>query len=87
MSAVWQKLADLIAAGDVRGSEHGYDALAYDALGSTRFFPAYPGPSCLRNAPTIPKARQYSCFSWMPRETLCTRYGAFFAVTKDPPCW
>ena len=25
MSGLWQKLADLIAAGDVRVSEHGYD--------------------------------------------------------------
>ena len=32
MSALWQKLADLITAGDVRVSEHGYDALADDGL-------------------------------------------------------
>jgi hypothetical protein len=32
MSALWQKLADLIAEGTVRISEHGYDALADDGL-------------------------------------------------------
>lgn len=32
MSALWQKLAELIAAGAVRISEHGYDALADDGL-------------------------------------------------------
>ena len=32
MSALWQKLADLIAAGAVRISEHGYDALVDDGL-------------------------------------------------------
>ena len=33
MSALWQKVADRSAAGDVRVSEHGYDALADGGLG------------------------------------------------------
>ena len=32
MSHLWQQFAALIAAGDVRISEHGYDALADDGL-------------------------------------------------------
>lgn len=32
MSLLWQKFAFLITAGDVRISEHGYDALADDGL-------------------------------------------------------
>lgn len=32
MSSFWQRFATLIAAGDIRVSEHGYDALADDGL-------------------------------------------------------
>ena len=87
MSALWQKLADLIAAGGVRLSEHGYDALAADGLGIDEILSGVPRPSWLRNTPTIPKALQYSCFSWMPTATLCMRYGAFLAVTIVLSCW
>jgi hypothetical protein len=39
---LWRKLADLIAAGDVRVSEHGYDALADDGLGIDKILSGVP---------------------------------------------
>jgi hypothetical protein len=42
LSALWRKLADLIAAGDVRVSEHGYDALADDGLGIDKILSGVP---------------------------------------------
>jgi hypothetical protein len=39
---LWRKLADLIAAGDVLVSEHGYDALAEDGLGIDEILSGVP---------------------------------------------
>jgi hypothetical protein len=55
MSALWQKLADLIAAGDVRVSEHGYDALADDGLGIDEILSGVPQAVVLEEYPDFPK--------------------------------
>jgi hypothetical protein len=39
---LWRKLADLIAAGDVRVSEHAYDALADEGLGIDEILSGVP---------------------------------------------
>jgi hypothetical protein len=87
MSAFWQKLADLIAAGDVRVSERGYDALADDGLGIDVILSGVPRAVVLEEYPDYPKAPQCSCFSLMRRAAPCMRYGAFLAVTIVLPCW
>ena len=55
MSALWQKLADLIAAGGVRLSEHGYDALAADGLGIDEILSGVPLAVVLEEYPDFPK--------------------------------
>lgn len=55
MSALWQKLADLIAAGDVRVSEHGYDALADDGLGVDEILSGISRAVVLEEYPDYPK--------------------------------
>jgi hypothetical protein len=52
---LWQKLADLIAAGDVRVSEHGYDALADDGLGIDDILSGVPQAVVLEEYPDFPK--------------------------------
>jgi hypothetical protein len=55
MSALWQKLADLIAAGDVRISEHGYDALADDGLTIDEVLSSVPRAVVIEEYPDYPK--------------------------------
>jgi hypothetical protein len=55
MSALWQKLADLIAAGDVRVSEHGYDALADNGLKIDEILSCVPWAVVLEEYPDYPK--------------------------------
>ncbi|NBS33248.1 MAG: DUF4258 domain-containing protein [Planctomycetia bacterium] len=55
MSALWKKLADLIAAGDVRVSEHGYDALADDGLGIDEILSGVPRAVVVEEYPDYPK--------------------------------
>ncbi|MEI6257049.1 MAG: DUF4258 domain-containing protein [Planctomycetota bacterium] len=55
MSALWQKLTDLIAAGDVRISEHGYDALADDGLTIEGVLFGVPRAVVLEEYPDYPK--------------------------------
>jgi hypothetical protein len=55
MSALWQKLADLITAGDVRVSEHGYDALADDGLGIDKILFSVLQAVVLEEYPDFPK--------------------------------
>ena len=55
MSALWQKLADLIAAGDVRVSEHGYDALADDGLEIDEILSGVPQAVVLEEYPDFLK--------------------------------
>jgi hypothetical protein len=55
MSALWQKLADLIAAGDVRVSEHGYDALVDDGLGIDEILSGVPQAVVLEEYLDFPK--------------------------------
>jgi hypothetical protein len=55
MSALWQKLADLIALGDVRISEHGYDALADDGLAIDEVLFGVPRAVVLEEYPDYPK--------------------------------
>jgi hypothetical protein len=87
MSTLWQKLTDLIATGDVRISEHGYDALADDGLAIDEVLSGAPRAIVLEEYPTTRKAPQRSCCSWIQRAILCMRYGAFLAVTIVLPCW
>ena len=51
MSVLWQKIADLIAAGDVRISEHGYDALADDGLAIDEVLSSAPRAIVLEEYP------------------------------------
>ena len=55
MSALWQKLADLIAEGAVRISEHGYDALADDGLTIDEVLSGVPRAVVLEEYPDYPK--------------------------------
>jgi hypothetical protein len=55
MSALWQKLADLIAAGDVRVAEHGYEALADDGLGIDEILSGVPRAVVVEEYPDYPK--------------------------------
>jgi hypothetical protein len=55
MSALWQKLADLIAAGAVRISEHGYDALVDDGLTIDEVLSGVPRAVVLEEYPEYPK--------------------------------
>jgi len=87
MSALWQKLADLIAAGDVRVSEHGYDALADDGLGIDEILSGVPRAVVVEEYPDYPKGPRRSCCSWIQRAGLCMLCGAFLAVTIVLPCW
>ena len=87
MSALWQKLADLIAEGAVRISEHGYDALADDGLAIDEVLSGVPRAVVLEEYPITRKVPRRSCFSWIPRATLSMRYGAFLAGIIDLLCW
>jgi hypothetical protein len=55
MSALWQKLAGLIAVGDVRISEHGYDALADDGLTIDEVLSGVSRAVVLEEYPDYPK--------------------------------
>jgi len=55
MSALWRKLTDLITAGDVRISEHGYDALADDGLTIAGVLSGVPRAVVLEEYPDYPK--------------------------------
>jgi hypothetical protein len=55
MSALWQKLADLIATGAVRISEHGYDALVDDGLTIDEVLSGVPTAVVLEEYPDYPK--------------------------------
>lgn len=55
MSALWQKIADLIAVGDVRVSEHGYDALGDDGLTIDEVLSGVPKAIVLEEYPDYPK--------------------------------
>jgi hypothetical protein len=55
MSVLWLKIADLIAAGDVRISEHGYDALADDGLTIDEVLSGAPRAIVLEEYPDYPK--------------------------------
>jgi hypothetical protein len=55
MSALWQKLADLIATGDGRVSEQGYDALVDDGLGIDEILSGVPQAVVLEEYPDFPK--------------------------------
>lgn len=55
MSTLWQKLAGLIAAGDVRVSEHGYDALADDGLTIDDVLSGVPRAVVREEYPDYPK--------------------------------
>jgi hypothetical protein len=55
MSALWQNLAELIAVGDVRVSEHGHDALADDGLGIDEILSGVPQAVVLEEYPDYSK--------------------------------
>jgi hypothetical protein len=55
MSALWQELADLIAAGAVRISEHGYDALVDDGLTIDEVLSGVPRAVVIEEYPDYPK--------------------------------
>ena len=87
MSALWQKLADLIATGAARISEHGYDALVDDGLTIDEVLSAFPRLPYSRNTTITRKAPRRSCFSCIPRATRCMRCGAFLAGIISRTCW
>ena len=57
MSALWQKRADLIAAGAVRISEHGYDALVDDGLTIDEVLSGVPRAVVAARSEAIPLPR------------------------------
>lgn len=55
MTTLWQEIVALIAAGDVRISEHGYDALADDGLTVDEVLSGSAAAVVLEEYPTYPK--------------------------------
>jgi hypothetical protein len=55
MSPLWEQFVALIAAGDVRVSEHGYDALADDGLTVDELLAGVPAAIVVEEYPDYPK--------------------------------
>lgn len=87
MSALWRELTALIAAGDVRISEHGYDALADDGLTVDGVLFGVPKAVVLEEYPDYLKGPAVLVLQSDAEGNPVHAVWAFLAGTIVLPCW
>ena len=87
MSALWHKLTDLIAAGYVRISEHGYDALADDGLTIEGVLFGVPRAFVLEEYPDYPKGLAALVLQFGCRGQPCACGMGNPSRVLSLPCW
>ena len=87
MTDLWNKIEGLIIAGEVRISEHGYDALVDDRLTVDEVLSGAEAALVIEEYPDYPKGVSILVLQHALDVNLCTRFEAFRADTIDRRCW
>ena len=82
MSATLETIKRLVAAGDVRMSEHGYDELANDGILARDILNGVSMATLVEDYPEFGKGPRSWCYNPMPRVSRFTSFGAFRKVTR-----
>lgn len=87
MSRLWQQVAALITAGDVRISEHGYDSLADDGLTVDELLLGAGSAVVVEDTPIIRRALRCLFSSGVSMAARFMQCGVCLVDTIGPRCW
>src|SRR2546423_10988454 len=77
MSQTLQLIQQLVARGEIRISEHGYDELSADNISVETYCMEWRTPSWSKIIRNTLRDQVYSCYKEIQRDCRCTLYGEF----------